>query len=163
MEMSNKLEAETKNRINLEQNIELLNKKLKEKNFNFDLQEKKLFEMEKNYNDVNDKLYGLSNEFKKEKTNLELEMKTALERGDAEIILLKNKLESERKAFQEEKKDIINMHKNEIENLEKKIKLSFAKKDEIIMKLQLDNQTKQITIEKYEEMLNRKRKEIYGK
>ena len=161
--MSNKLEAETKNRINLEQNIELLNKKLKEKNFNFDLQEKKLFEMEKNYNDVNDKLYGLSNEFKKEKTNLELEMKTALERGDAEIILLKNKLESERKAFQEEKKDIINMHKNEIENLEKKIKLSFAKKDEIIMKLQLDNQTKQITIEKYEEMLNRKRKEIYGK
>ena len=119
--------------------------------------------MEKNYNDVNDKLYGLSNEFKKEKTNLELEMKTALERGDAEIILLKNKLESERKAFQEEKKDIINMHKNEIENLEKKIKLSFAKKDEIIMKLQLDNQTKQITIEKYEEMLNRKRKEIYGK
>ena len=163
MEMSNKLEAETKNRINLEQNIELLNKKLKEKNFNFDLQEKKLFEMEKNYNDVNDKLYGLSNEFKKEKTNLELEMKTALERGDAEIILLKNKLESERKAFQEEKKDIINMHKSEIENLEKKIKLSFAKKDEIIMKLQLDNQTKQITIEKYEEMLNRKRKEIYGK
>ena len=163
MEMSNKLEAETKNRINLEQNIELLNKKLKEKNFNFDLQEKKLFEMEKNYNDVNDKLYGLSNEFKKEKTNLELEMKTALERGDAEIILLKNKLESERKAFQEEKKDIIYMHKNEIENLEKKIKLSFAKKDEIIMKLQLDNQTKQITIEKYEEMLNRKRKEIYGK
>ena len=163
MEMSNKLEAETKNRINLEQNIELLNKKLKEKNFNFELQEKKLFEMEKNYNDVNDKLYGLSNEFKKEKTNLELEMKTALERGDAEIILLKNKLESERKAFQEEKKDIINMHKNEIENLEKKIKLSFAKKDEIIMKLQLDNQTKQITIEKYEEMLNRKRKEIYGK
>ena len=161
--MSNKLEAETKNRINLEQNIELLNKKLKEKNFNFDLQEKKLFEIEKNYNDVNDKLYGLSNEFKKEKTNLELEMKTALERGDAEIILLKNKLESERKAFQEEKKDIINMHKNEIENLEKKIKLSFAKKDEIIMKLQLDNQTKQITIEKYEEMLNRKRKEIYGK
>jgi len=163
MEMSNKLEAETKNRINLEQNIELLNKKLKEKNFNFDLQEKKLFEMEKNYNDVNDKLYGLSNEFKKEKTNLELEMKTALERGDAEIILLKNKLESERKAFQEEKKDIIYMHKNEIENLEKKIKLSFAKKDEIIMKLQLDNQTKQITIEKYEEMFNRKRKEIYGK
>ena len=31
------------------------------------------------------------------------------------------------------------------------------------MKLQQDNQTKQITIDKYEEMLNRKRKEIYGK
>ena len=163
MEMTNKLEAETKNRINLEQNIDILNKKLKEKNFNFDLQEKRLFEMEKNYNEVNDKLYGLSNDFKKEKTNLELEMKSALERGDAEIILLKNKLESERKSFQEEKKEIINMHKNEIENLEKKIKSSFTRKDEIIMKLQLENQTKQITIEKYEEMLNRKRKEIYGK
>ena len=163
MEMTNKLEAETKNRINLEQNIDILNKKLKEKDFNFDLQEKKLFEMEKNYNEVNDKLYGLSNDFKKEKTNLELEMKSALEKGDAEIILLKNKLESERKSFQEEKKEIINMHKNEIENLEKKIKSSFTRKDEIIKKLQLENQTKQITIEKYEEMLNRKRKEIYGK
>ena len=121
MEMTNKLEAETKNRINLEQNIELLNQKLKQKNFNFDLQEKKLFEIEKNYNEVNDKLYGLTNDFRKEKNNLELEIKTALERGDAEIILLKNKLENERKAFEEEKKDIINMHKNEIENLEKKI------------------------------------------
>ena len=163
LEMTNKLEAETKNRINLEQNIEILNKKLKEKNFNFDLQEKKLYEVEKNYNEVNDKLYGLTNDFKKEKTNLELEMKTALEKGDAEIILLKNKLENERKAFQEEKKEIINIHKSEIENLEKKIKSSFARKDEIILRLQQENQTKQITIEKYEEMLNRKRKEIYGK
>ena len=163
LEMTNKLEAETKNRINLEQNIEILNKKLKEKNFNFDLQEKKLYEVEKNYNEVNDKLYGLTNDFKKEKTNLELEMKTALEKGDAEIILLKNKLENERKTFQEEKKEIINIHKNEIENLEKKIKSSFARKDEIILRLQQENQTKQITIEKYEEMLNRKRKEIYGK
>ena len=161
--MTNKLEAETKNRINLEQNIELLNQKLKQKNFNFDLQEKKLFEIEKNYNEANDKLYGLTNDFRKEKNNLELEIKTALERGDAEIILLKNKLENERKAFEEEKKDIINMHKNEIENLEKKIKASFARKDEIILKLQQENQTKQVTIEKYEEMLNRKRKEIYGK
>ena len=163
MEMTNKLEAETKNRINLEQNIEILNKKLKEKNFNFDLQEKKLYEMEKNYNEVNDKLFGLTNDFRKEKTNLELEMKTALEKGDAEIILLKNKLENERKAFQEEKKEIINIHKSEIENLEKKIKSSFARKDEIILRLQQDNRTKQVTIEKYEEMLNRKRKEIYGK
>ena len=163
LEMANKLEAETKNRINLEQNIELLNQKLKQKNFNFDLQEKKLFEIEKNYNEANDKLYGLTNDFRKEKNNLELEIKTALERGDAEIILLKNKLENERKTFEEEKKDIINMHKNEIENLEKKIKASFARKDEIILKLQQENQTKQVTIEKYEEMLNRKRKEIYGK
>ena len=47
--------------------------------------------------------------------------------------------------------------------LKKKIKASFARKDEIILKLQQENQTKQVTIEKYEEMLNRKRKEIYGK
>ena len=163
MEMTNKLEAETKNRINLEQNIDILNKKLKEKDFNHDLQEKKLFEIEKNYNEVNDKLYGLTNDFKKEKTNLELEMRSALQKGDAEIIILKNKLDNERKMFKEEKQEIINSHKIEIENLEKKIKLSFARKDEIIMKLQQENQTKQITIEKYEEMLNRKRKEIYGK
>ena len=163
IELTNKLEAETKNRINLEQNIEILNKRLNEKNFDYDIQEKKLFELKNNYNDINDKLYGLTNDFKKEKVNLELEMKSALQKGDAEIILLKNKLDSERKMFKEEKQELINNHKIEIENLEKKIKLSFARKDEIIMKLQQENHTKQITIEKYEEMLNRKRKEIYGK
>ena len=163
MELTNKLEAETKNRINMEQNIEILNKRLNQKNIDYDIQEKKMFDLKNNYNDVNDKLYGLTNDFKKEKTNLELEMKTALQKGDAEIVILKNKLDSERKMFKEEKQEIINSHKIEIENLEKKIKLSFARKDEIIMKLQQENQTKQITIEKYEEMLNRKRKEIYGK
>ena len=147
----------------MEQNIEILNKRLNQKNIDYDIQEKKMFDLKNNYNDVNDKLYGLTNDFKKEKTNLELEMKTALQKGDAEIVILKNKLDSERKMFKEEKQEIINSHKIEIENLEKKIKLSFARKDEIIMKLQQENQTKQITIEKYEEMLNRKRKEIYGK
>ena len=147
----------------MEQNIEILNKRLNEKNFDYDIQEKKLLDLKNNYNDVNDKLYGLTNDFKKEKKNLELEMKSALQKGDAEILLLKNKLDNERKMFKDEKQELINSHKTEIENLEKKIKLSFARKDEIIMKLQLDNQTKQITIEKYEEMLNRKRKEIYGK
>ena len=147
----------------MEQNIEILNKKLNQKNIDYDIQEKKMFNLENNYNDINDKLYGMANDFKKEKTNLELEMKSALQKGDAEIILLKNKLDSERKIFKEEKQQIINSHKIEIENLEKKIKLSFARKDEIIMKLQQENPTKQITIEKYEEMLNRKRKEIYGK
>ncbi len=147
----------------MEQNIEILNKKLNQKNIDYDIQEKKIFDLKNNYNDVHDKLYGLTNDFKKEKTNLELEMRSALQKGDAEIIILKNKLDNERKMFKEEKQEIINSHKIEIENLEKKIKLSFARKDEIIMKLQQENQTKQITIEKYEEMLNRKRKEIYGK
>ena len=163
VELTNKLEAETKNRINMEQNIEILNKKLNQKNIDYDIQEKQMFNLKNNYNDINDKLYGLTNDFKKEKINLELEMKSALQKGDAEIILLKNKLDNERKMYKEEKQEIINNHKIEIENLEKKIKLSFARKDEIIMKLQQENQTKQITIEKYEEMLNRKRKEIYGK
>ena len=40
MELTNKLEAETKNRINMEQNIEILNKKLNEKNLDYELQEK---------------------------------------------------------------------------------------------------------------------------
>ena len=163
VELTNKLEAETKNRINMEQNIEILNKKLNQKNIDYDIQEKQMFNLKNNYNDINDKLYGLTNDFKKEKINLELEMKSALQKGDAEIILLKNKLDNERKMYKEEKQEIINNHKIEIENLEKKIKISFARKDEIIMKLQQENQTKQITIEKYEEMLNRKRKEYYGK
>lgn len=34
--MTNKLQAETKNRINMEQNIEILNKKIKTKNLNYE-------------------------------------------------------------------------------------------------------------------------------
>ena len=48
-DMTNKLQAESKNRINLEQNIEILTKKLKTKELNYDLQENNFRNLKQNY------------------------------------------------------------------------------------------------------------------
>ena len=162
-DMTNKLQAETKNRINMEQNIDILNKKLKTKELNYDMQEDKLKQLQQNYDDVVNKLSGLTREFNQEKMNLELEMKTTLEKGDAELKSLKNKLENAQKIFDDERKSIEDNHKREIENIEQKIKKSFMRKDEIIRKLQEDIERKNLTIQKYEELLNQQRKELFGK
>ena len=162
-DMTNKLQAETKNRINMEQNIDILNKKLKTKELNYDMQEDKLNQLQQNYDDVVNKLSGLTREFNQEKMNLELEMKTTLEKGDAELKSLKNKLENAQKIFDDERKTIEDNHKREIENIEQKIKKSFMRKDEIIRKLQEDIERKNLTIQKYEELLNQQRKELFGK
>lgn len=69
--MTNKLQAETKNRINMEQNIEILNKKIKTKDLNYEMQENKLKELQQNYDDVVNKLSGLTRELNQEKLNLE--------------------------------------------------------------------------------------------
>ena len=162
-DMTNKLQAETKNRINMEQNIDILNKKLKTKELNYDMQEDKLKQLQQNYDDVVNKLSGLTREFNQEKMNLELEMKTTLEKGDAELKSLKNKLENAQKIFDDERKSIEDNHKREIENIEQKIKKSFMRKDEIIRKLQEDIERKNLTIQKYEDLLNQQRKELFGK
>ena len=162
-DMTSKLQAETKNRINMENNIDILNKKMKTKELNYDMQENKLKELQQNYDDVVNKLSGLTREFNQEKMNLELEMKNNLEKGDKELCMLKNKLENAQKIFDKEKKSIEENHKKEIENLEQKIKKSFMRKDEIIRKLQEDVERKDLTIQKYEELLNQQRKELFGK
>jgi gamma-glutamyl-gamma-aminobutyrate hydrolase PuuD len=95
--------------------------------------------------------------------NLEIEMKSNLQKGDAEITILNNKLNSQQKIFNKQKEDLENQHRKEIEDLEEKIKKSFMRKDEIIKKLQEDNNLKDLTIQKYEEMLNQQRKEFFGK
>jgi hypothetical protein len=50
--MTNKLQAETKNRINMEHNIDILNKKIKTKGLNYDMQENKLKDLQQNCDDV---------------------------------------------------------------------------------------------------------------
>ena len=66
-DLTNKLQAESKNRINLEQNIEILTKKLKTKELNYDMQENTLKNLQQNYDDVVNKLSGLTRDFNLEK------------------------------------------------------------------------------------------------
>ena len=162
-DLTNKLQAETKNRINMEQNIDVLNKKLKSKELTTEMQENKIKQLQENYDEVSNKLSGLTRDFNKEKMNLEIEMKSNLQKGDAEIVILKNKLDNAQNLFDKQRKEIEENHRKEIENIEEKIKKSFMRKDEIIRKLQEDCQTKELTIQKYEDLLNQQRKELFGK
>ena len=52
------------------------------------------------------------------------------------------------------------LHKNEILDLEEKVKKTLGRKDEMIKKLQEDSQMKDISIQKYEELLAKQRKEL---
>lgn len=162
-DLTEKLQAETKNRINLEENIDILAKKLNNKEIELDKKEKRLNEITLQYNEMTDKLSSLTRDFNKEKMNLEIEMKSHLQKGDAEIALLNNKLQTAHKLLDQQKEDIESIHRKEIEEIEKKIKKSFKRKDEIIQKLQEDLELKEVTIQKYEEMLNQQRKELFGK
>lgn len=162
-DLTEKLQAETKNRINLEENIDILAKKLNNKEIELDKKEKRLNEITVQYNEMTDKLSSLTRDFNKEKMNLEIEMKSHLQKGDAEIALLNNKLQTAHKLLDQQKEDIESIHRKEIEEIEKKIKKSFKRKDEIIQKLQEDLELKEVTIQKYEEMLNQQRKELFGK
>lgn len=162
-DITEKLQAETKNRINLEQNIDILTKKLKEKEIELNKKEKQYTELTNQYSEMTDKLSGLTREFNKEKMNLEIEMKSNLQKGDAEIALLNNKLKTAHKMLEQQKEDIEAMHRKEIEEIEKKIKKTFQIKDDIIQKLQEDVELKDITIQKLEEMLNKQRQELFGK
>ena len=162
-DITEKLQAETKNRINLEQNIDILTKKLKEKEIELNKKEKQYTELTNQYSEMTDKLSGLTREFNKEKMNLEIEMKSNLQKGDAEIALLNNKLKTAHTMLEQQKEDIEAMHRKEIEEMEKKIKKTFQMKDDIIQKLQEDVELKDITIQKLEEMLNKQRQELFGK
>ena len=66
-EITNKLQAESKNRINLEQNIEIMTKKLKTKELDYEMQENNFKNLQQNYNDAVSRLSGLTKEFNSEK------------------------------------------------------------------------------------------------
>ena len=74
-DLTEKLQAETKNRINLESNIDLLTKKLNAKDNEIDNKEKQYKELQEKYSNVTEKLSGLTRDFNKEKMELEIEIK----------------------------------------------------------------------------------------
>ena len=162
-DLTNKLQAESKNRINLEQNIEIISKKLKTKELNYEMQENNLKNLQQNYDDVVNKLSGLTRDFNLEKKNLENEVNTTLQQASNEVKNYQKKLEHNKSLYEKEKLEIEERHKKEIESIEQKIKKSFMRKDEIIRKLQDDVEKKDLAIKKYEELLNQQRKELFGK
>lgn len=158
-----KLQAETKNRANLEENLDSMTKRLNDKENDLNKKEKQLNEITSNYSNVSEKLGGLTREFNKERMNLEIEMKSELQKGEAELLLLNNKLQTAQKLYENQKMEIEAIHRKEVDEIGYKIEKSLKNRDEIIKKLQDEIQFKEITIQKYEEMLNQQRKEFFSK
>ena len=94
---------------------------------------------------------------------LEIELKSNLQKGDAEITLLNNKLLNAQKIFDKQKEDIENTHKKEIMEIEEKIIKTLKIKEDIIQNLQHEIEMKEVAIKKYEEMINQQRNEFFGK
>ena len=162
-DLTEKLHAETKNRINLESNIDLLTKKLNSKDNEIENKEKQYNDLQERYSNVTEKLSGLTRDFNKEKMELEIELKSNLQKGDAEIALLNNKLLNAQKIFDKQKEDIENTHKKEIMEIEEKIIKTLKIKEDIIQNLQHEVEMKDVAIKKYEEMINQQRNEFFGK
>ena len=93
---------------------------------------------------------------------MKIEMKSNLQKGDAEVALLNNKLQTAQKIFEKQKDDIEKTHQNEILEIQDKIKKTLKIKEEIIQNLQNELEKEKITNKKYEELLNQQRKEFFG-
>ena len=139
-----------------------MTKKLQLKENDYNNKEKQYLDLQELYKNLSDKLSNLTREYNKEKMNLEIEMKSNSQKNDAEVILLKNKIETAKKIFDKQKEDIEKNHQKEILEIEDKIMKTLKIKEDIIQSLQSEVETKEITIKKYEEMLNQQRKEFFG-
>ena len=161
-EITEKLNKEIKNRTFIEEQLDLTTKKLELKNNDYSTKEKQYSELQEMYKNLSDKLSNLTREFNKEKMNMEIEMKSNLQKGDAEVALLNNKLQTAQKIFEKQKDDIEKTHQNEILEIQDKIKKTLKIKEEIIQNLQNELEKEKITNKKYEELLNQQRKEFFG-
>ena len=139
-----------------------MTKKFKLKENDYNNKGKQHLDLQELYKNLSDKLSNITREYNKEKMNLEIEMKSNSQKKDAEVILLKNKLETAKKIFDKQKEDIEKNHQKEILEIEDKIMKTLKIKEDIIQSLQSEVETKEITIKKYEEMLNQQRKEFFG-
>jgi hypothetical protein len=159
-DLSDKLAAESKVRLMLDDNLDTLSRKLQDKEREICKKEKQLLELNASNNEINNKYSSIVKDFNSEKLDIELDYKAKLQKADSDYRLLSEKLDSLKGYYESKIADIQTQHKSEIMDIEEKILKSLNRKDDIIKKIQEESQYKDITIQKYEEMLAKQRKEF---
>lgn len=159
-DLSDKLAAESKVRIMLDDSLDTLSRKLQDKEREISKKEKQLLELNASNSEINNKYSSIVKDFNREKLDIELEYKAKLQKGESDYRLLSEKLDSLKGYYESKIADVQTQHKSEIIDIEEKILKSLNRKDEIIKKVQEESQYKDITIHKYEEMLAKQRKEF---
>jgi hypothetical protein len=159
-ELSDKVSAESKVRLMLDDGIEGLTRKLQEKERELAKKEKVNMELSNNLSDLNNRYSNITREFNKEKLEIESEYKLRSQKIEGDLKLVNEKLESTKSYYEGKVHELKGHHNNEILDIEDRIKKSLNRKEEMIKKLQEDIQLKDLTIQKYEDLLAKQRKEL---
>jgi hypothetical protein len=162
-ELGDKLQAESKVRAMYDENLDSITRKLQEKERELSKVSKQLLELNSNYNEISSKYSSVVKDFNMEKLDIELNYKAKLQKAESDNKLLHEKVETLKSYYESKINDIQNMHKEEIMEIEDRIKKTLQRKDEAFKKLQEDLIMKDTTITKYEELLNKQRKELLMK
>ena len=158
-QMRNKI-CETKVRIMLDENLNILSKRIIDFEHESAKKEKKILELTSNLNEYKNKYSNVAKDFTKEKINIETDSKIKIERHINDMKILSEKYDSLKNYYENKLNEMKQFHDSQINMLDNRVKKKIESKEEIIKKLHDDNECKNITIQKYEEMLSRQRKEL---
>jgi 5-azacytidine-induced protein 1 len=159
-ELTEKLSAESKVRIMLDDNLEILSKKIVDMEKDMFYKDKKIHELTSSMNDLQNKLNNVHIDHAKQKNSLENDLLMKLEKSNNEIRVLSEKSESLKNYYETKLSEQKNNYDYQISIIDTKIKKKLESREEIIAQLQDDLHLKEIAIQKYEELLAKQRKEL---
>ena len=122
--------------------------------------DKKILELSSYLNEYKDKYSNVAKDFTKEKISIETDYQIKIDKHINEMKIMTEKYESLRNYYESKINEMKQFHDSQINMLDTRVKKKLESKEDIIKKLQEDNEYKNLTIQKYEEMLSRQRKEL---
>jgi 5-azacytidine-induced protein 1 len=160
VELNDKLSGETKVRIMLDENLNVLSKKLIDFEHENAKKDKKILELTSSLNDFKDKYSNLSKEFSKDKMGIETDYQIKIDKHISDQKIMTEKLESLKNYYENKIAEMKQFHESQINMLDSRVKKKLDSKEEVIKKLEEEVEYKKLTIQKYEEMISRQRKEL---
>ena len=159
-EITDKLSGESKVRIMLDENLNVLSKRIMDFELESAKKDKKILELSSYLNEYKDKYSNVAKDFTKEKISIETDYQINIDKHINEMKIMTEKYESLRNYYESKINEMKQFHDSQINMLDTRVKKKLESKEDIIKKLQEDNEYKNLTIQKYEEMLSRQRKEL---
>jgi len=159
-DLQNKLECENMDKVLLEEKYNTLNRKLQDNQKDIVKKDKCNIDLTSTLKELNERYNNKDRDFQREIDDSESEYKLKIRKYETENKLLCEKVEHLKSHYENKFVQIDRQHQEKIVEFEDKLKVVLLKKEEIIEKLQNDVQTNQITIDKYEDLLSKQRKEF---
>ena len=159
-ELNEKLSAESKVRLMLDDTLDELSKKVASFEKDNFYKDKKIMELTSTYNDLQLRFNSIHIDSEKKKNYIENEYHIKLEKSKQEIKLLNEKNEALKNYYEGKIIENKNNYDYQINIIDTKVKKKLDSREEIISQLQDDLHMKEVAIQKYEELLAKQRKEL---